>query len=397
MKSTISVLLFAWLALGAGATPAQTLFTGYQKAITYDDIGSDRRIRMFTESDPKIGGYGDLYSCDYDGTSWTWTNHGRPPGSVWVANSQPITYLDETDKRRIYVFAVDHNGELVVRYHKGAGFSWQWAKLGGPQLSGATISATTFVDDDGVRRIYVFASGPNPGGPAPYRLVTHYWNGSSWNWAILPVTPGTPLNQPSHTTVTHYKDASDHRRVDVFSKAGPNNTLVRHSLVQNAWSVTNLGGQVFPPMATVNYQDFSGNRHVHTVTRNPPGNDFWDRRGANAALLAHPAVVGDAPIQGISLINYNDEDGNLRMDLFASYMDGTYFRRAALNDVWLPWVQVALPPGNPQGVHNPNAITFLDSRGGEQHRYVFMMGPAYKIYAHHWNGSTWQWIDLGWP
>ena len=151
MKNTLcqSLLLAAVLALAA-AMPAHAV-QGRPSAISFTDADSDRHIYAFVKGDN-----GHLVANHFDGSTWVWTDHGLPAGAVSISNPRAITYIDGIGNRRIYVFAVDNTGQLVVRFHKGAGFAWQWAEQGGPKIYGTTLSATTFVDDSGVRRMYAF-------------------------------------------------------------------------------------------------------------------------------------------------------------------------------------------------------------------------------------------------
>jgi hypothetical protein len=237
MKSVLATLLIALLALGGERALAQGNLSGYQKAITYLDVDNERHVWVFTETLD-----GRMVSKHFDGASWVWMNHGKPPGSTLVANSQPVTYQDANGNRRIYVFAVDNHGELVVRYYKSALSGWQWAKQGGPSLFGATLSAITFVDDDGVRHISAFAIRRLDGGPPPYRAVTNHWNGSTWEWTAL-FDVATSHAAPSFTTVNTYIDFQGHRRVRVYSppprrRLHPTSWTTRGTGADSRWCAT---------------------------------------------------------------------------------------------------------------------------------------------------------------
>ena len=391
MKSVLATLLIALLALGGERALAQGNLSGYQKAITYLDVDNERHVWVFTETLD-----GRMVSKHFDGASWVWMNHGKPPGSTLVANSQPVTYQDANGNRRIYVFAVDNHGELVVRYYKSALSGWQWAKQGGPSLFGATLSAITFVDDDGVRHISAFAIRRLDGGPLPYRAMTNHWNGSSWEWTAL-FDVATSHAAPSFTTVTTYIDFQGHRRVSLYI-ADSGDDLVAYTWLQGNWSWGDPNLPAAAPAVAFNFVDDEGYRRGFAVVRDPDSNDIFQHRGVNdTTVLNHPVAVGGSALQGLSLINYT-ESGNVRLDLFANYHgSNVLFRRSEVNDTWFGWYQIALPPGSPQAVYNPNAMTYLESRGGLQHKYVFMLGPGYHLWAYFWNGMSWQWIDLGTP
>jgi hypothetical protein len=97
--------------------------------------------------------------------------------SVFPITDSPITFLDSAGHQRIYVFAQGSNGHLVVNYWDGV--NWHWADQGLP--AGTTSvwrsSPITYVDSSGHRRIYVFARADNG------HIVVNYWDGFSWHWA----------------------------------------------------------------------------------------------------------------------------------------------------------------------------------------------------------------------
>jgi hypothetical protein len=150
------------------------------------------------------------------------------------------------------------------------------------------------------------------------------------------------------------------------------------------------------PAAAVNHLDNLGDTHAHALVRDPDSNDVFDYHSGSTVTLSHPVSVGATPLQGLSAVAYTESDGDKRIDLYAEY-GGRLFRRASLDDQWFSWVEFTLPAGIPQGVHKPHAITYLESRGGLQHTWVFMLGPDYKIWGAHKDGLTWDWVDLGSP
>jgi hypothetical protein len=385
----LCALVFGWLVSGAPAALAQGVLSGYQKAITYTDAG-DRHLWVFTETLD-----GRMVSRHAVNGSWTpWINHGKPAGSTFVGNSQPVTYVDNLGNRRIYAFAVDNTGELVVRFHKGDGTPWQWAKQGGPKLAGATISAITYVDDNGIRRIAAAGTGPTATPPA-HRTVVNEWNGSAWTWTTLVQPPGIALNGPAFTTMTQYQDNNGSRRVNLVSRNDVDEVRW-YTWLQGTWTWGTPSVDGDAPAVAVNHLDNLGDVHAHALLRDPGSNDIVDYHSGSDITLAHPATVGSTPLQGLAAVAYTESDGDKRIDVFAEYGD-RLFRRASLNDIWYSWAEFTLPPGSPQGIHRPHAVTYLESRGGDQHIWVFMLGPDYKIWAAHKDGLVWEWIDVGSP
>jgi hypothetical protein len=392
MKNPLLTSCLFALVLALLATAPAHAVQGRPSAISFVDADSDRHIYAFVKGDN-----GHLVSNHFDGTSWVWTDHGLPAGAASISNPKAVTYVDSVGNRRIYVFAVDSSGKLVIRYHKGAGFAWQWSNQAGPTIYGSTLSATTFVDDTGVRRMYAFAFRTNPGGAIPYRMVTHFWNGNGWSWADMPVHATHAYSHLSFTDVTTYIGNDGRRRMDVFCEAGDSNVLLRHSWVESAWNLTNLGGQAQYYASSVNYTNSSGYRQVHTFARHPAYLTIWDRHGATWEQIGAPAgMIGTAP-GFISATAYQDSDGFPRMNVFAEW-DGRLYLRSWINNSWQSWTNLGRPSSSPDDdVKNTAAITYLESRGGDRHTWVFMTGAENRLYVNFWNGESWQWYNRGNP
>jgi hypothetical protein len=393
MNKILATALCTLLTLLCTAAPAFAV-AGRPSAFSYVDTNFDRHLYAFVKGDN-----GHLLSNHFDGTSWAWMDHGVPAGSAVINNPKAVTYIDDSGNRRIYVFAVDNNGRLVVLYHKGAGFNWQWSVQGGPYIVASSLSATTFTDDNGVRRIYAFGFRTNQGGPAPYRLTTNFWNGNGWSWADLATTSAAPQTHSSFTEVTNYLGNDGRRRMDVFSEAGdgPSNSLLRHSWVESVWNLSNLGGMAVSFASTINHLDLSGNRQVHTFVRHPEYETIWDRHGGGWSEVGVPSGMLGLQQGHISATTYKDGAGNLRINLFAEW-DKRLFLRTSVNYTWQPWVELGRPSSAlTLGVKFTTAITYLDSRGGDQHTWVFMTSPNDNLYVDFWNGTSWQWFNLGNP
>jgi len=388
--STPLVLLALLLSVVA-TTPAHAV-QGRPSAITFLDSGSDRHIYAFVKGDN-----GHLVSNHFNGTSWVWTDHGLPEGTASINSPRAVTYIDDIGNRRIYVFAVDNTGHLAILYHKGAGFNWAWSKQGGPNIIGMSLSATTFNDDNGVRRMNVFALRTNSTGPNLFRLVTHFWNGNSWNWADLSFDSANPYNQPSFTEVTNYLGNDGRRRMDVFSAAGDGQTLLRHSWVEAVWNMTNLNGHADRFATTVNYLNSSGNRQVETFAKHPDYLTIWGRNAVGWNEVGKPAGESGATQGFISATTYSDGSGFPRINLFGEWNNRLYLR-SWVNLSWQPWVDLGRPSSSQtEGVENTTAITYLDTRGGDQYTWVFMTGAQNNLYVDLWNGTSWQWYNRGNP
>ena len=396
MKKTLSISLLTALFALFGALPAHAV-KGRPSVITFDDAGSDRTIYAFVKGDN-----GHLVSNDFNGTSWTWTDHGLPEGVGSISNPKAVTYIDGGGNRRIYVFVVDSTGHLAIRFYKGPGYGWQWSKQGGPGISGPTLSATTYLDDSGVLHLYAFAFSTNSGGAVPFKLVQHYWNGSAWGWSDMGNFAGLPYNSVSFTETTTYTGNDGRHRLDVFCVAGDSQALLRHSLVDQSWSMSNLGTAAdLTNASSVNYTDSSGYRKVDTFVRHLDYETIWYRGAGGWSEIGKPASVSYSKQGLISATAYHPIGGYPRINVFVEWERHLYLR-AWVNLSWQPWVDLGRPAGASasftDGVKNTTAITYQVSGVPIQHTWVFMTGAEDDhLYVNFWNGSSWQWYDRGNP
>ncbi|MEO8064525.1 MAG: hypothetical protein ABI821_17445 [Pseudomonadota bacterium] len=388
--TTLATALFVALIALFAAPPAQAV-KGRPFAISFVETGTGRQIYAFVKGDNN-----GLVSNHFNGTSWTWMDHGLPPGATSISNPRAVTYIDDLGKRRIYVFAIDNNGQLVVRFHKGAGYNWQWSQQGGPFIHAGSLSATTFPDDNGVRRIEVYGIRSNPSGPIPYRLVRHFWNGNSWNWADMPAVEDQPFRY-SFTQVINYIGNDGRRRMDVYCKAGPTHDLLKYSWVAAQWKVDSQRGygDVEDNASVATFTLTSGERRVHLFSKDGTLHWWWENWQNYWHTVGFPEPLAGAQQGYMSAIAYQDGSGTPHMNLFVENNNRLYLRRWVEDD-WSPWEDLGLPSSLPSGsVGYPMAITYQDGRGGSQHVWVFATGSQGHMYANFWNGTSWQWYDRG--
>jgi hypothetical protein len=392
MKNKLSIPLLLALAFLSSfiAPPAEAVY-GRPSAVTFLSAGGERFIYAFVK-----GNDGHLVSNHFNGTYWTWTDHGLPPGATAIHNPRAVAYTDAEGKRRIYVFAITSSGRLVIRFHKGAGYNWQWSDQGGPNVWGSSLSATTFVDDNGVRRIYAFAYRDNAGA-VPLRLTTNFWNGNGWSWADLNTLSSQPTDHLSFTEVTNYIGNDGRRRMDVFSEAGSLQKLMRHSWVAGSWTLSNLDGQAYRYATAVNYTNTSGLRQVHAFVYHPAYETIWDRNTGAWSEVGIPAAAVGKPQGYISATTHVDGSGFPNINLFVE-RDNRLYRRQKVNTSWQPWVDLGVPSSaGTGGVEYPSAVTYVDSDGEPRH-WVFMTGgPTNALYVMFFNGTSWNWFIRGNP
>jgi hypothetical protein len=306
--------------------------------------------------------------------------------------------VDAAGNRRIYVFAVDGTGHLVIRYHKGPGYTWQWSKQGGPSIFGGSLSATVYTDDSGIRHLYAFAFSSTGGGAVPFKVVKHHWNGTAWAWSDMGTFPGKPYNSVSFTETTTYDGNDGQKRLDVFCTGGDDQVLLRHSLVGQAWSVSNLGAHVdLANASSLNFVDTSGYRKVHTFVRHLDYETVWDY-SSGWGEIGKPSGVPYSSQGLISATAYTLLGGSPRINVFVEYEKHLYLR--SFNSSWQPWIDLGRPSGAStsftDGVKNTTAITYKEAIGPTQHTLVFMTGAQDDhLYLNWWNGTSWQWYDRG--
>jgi hypothetical protein len=208
--------------LPAGASSVSPL-----DAVTYSDGG--QRIYVFAKAmGPAFPSYpGPKLVVNYwDGSAWHWLNMGGAGGGD-VTRASAITYFDGCEGRgcegrqRVYLFSTSSDYKsLWTTYWDGYG--WHSADLGAPPghtgISGP-VSAVTFLDNAGQRRIYVFVSNHVLGASTDLvaKLYLKYWNGSAWNWADRGA-PSIPSGVHSNYRLdaTSYADSNGYRWVHVF-------------------------------------------------------------------------------------------------------------------------------------------------------------------------------------
>ena len=95
-----------------------------------------------------------------------------------------------------------------------------------------------------------------------------------------------------------------------------------------------------------------------------------------------------------SAISYATPAGDQQVLVFATADDNSHLFAARYDGGWT-WFDLGQPhPG--VGFSYPNAITYPDSPGGQQIR-VFGRASDGTLVADSWDGSAWQWFDLGLP
>jgi hypothetical protein len=323
---------WADLGLPAGAYAA----VSDPSAIAYADPGKPEQMYAFVHGDN-----GHLFVDQWNGSGWVWSDQGLPPGRVSVDHPSAITYLDSAGRREIYVFC----DRALVNYFDGV-HGWRWTNLGIPAGTAGVLhpSAITYADPGGPQQMYVFFQGYRLDEGEPYLLVA-YWDGvHGWQWANQSLSRGGQLiSSPSATT---YLDSAGRREIYVFcGKDQVGNLVVNYFDGVHGWQWADLGlparaNAVSNPSA-IAYADSSGREQIYAFVQGDTGHLFYD------------------------------------------LWNGSGWK----------WFDQGRPSGV-AAVSNPSAISYVDAAGK---RLIYAFGDANggDLVVNWFDGSTWQWGDLG--
>lgn len=131
---------------------------------------------------------GSLAERWFDGKTWNWMTHGRPPGKMpdgspnALGSDFSVIGWKLAGDQRLNVFARGKNGNLVERYWNGA--LWLWTEHEVPTLDGRSPEAAKLAAAPAaftwqlgpVTRANVFAAR------ADGNLLERYWDGGTWAW-----------------------------------------------------------------------------------------------------------------------------------------------------------------------------------------------------------------------
>jgi hypothetical protein len=410
-----SKLARAFLAMFVIATslPAAAGLLSSPRPITYVDESNTRHIYAFAR-----GGDGHLHAAHFDGTSWSWIDHGLPPDATSVHDPQPIMYVDRAGTRRFNILAVDNNGRLVMRHSSASG--WQWRIQGGPALKKVVggLSAVTYLDEENVRRFYVFGIRQSDS-----HLVVNWLVGSNWQWADQGV-PGAAFCEKcpiASVSAITFKQAGQ-RNIHAYVRTQHPTESHGGSIAVNTWrdndgwlwetlpSAYSTGrvaaltfldeylrrniyvfrGQSSPDASNRGFDYFAGREDIPNW--NPP-------HYSDGAEPPHGLEL-DGLVSQVSAV-WHQEVNWPRPHVFLTFNGRLYMAYAYAEDFngwygnWY-WNDLGAPADF--SVQNPEAIAFVGA-GNVHEMYVFVRayGRTEKIQAAHWNGIAWQWLDLGTP
>jgi hypothetical protein len=248
-----------------------------------------------------------------------------------------ISYQERTDL--LYVFVTGSNGHLLSNYWNGQ--RWNWADQGTPSGVPWVVftEAITYRDPvDGKQHIYVFVV--NQGQEA---LYVNYWNGEQWNCADQGVPLGTG-NVP----------------------------------------------YLFAPSA-VSFED-AGKQHIYVFVIGNTGHlyvNYWDGYQWKWADQGTPPGASISDISGVVTFRKDDRQRIYAFVIAASRLYVNYW-----NGYQWKWVDLGSPPGTT--VRNPVGSVVFPEAGVEK-LYTFVKADNDHLGVSYWNGTQWNWADLGAP
>ena len=176
--------------------------------LTNIDPSGNRRIYAFMVA----GNHDHLFVNYWDGFTWQWADNGSPPDGA--TSTEAITYIDDNGERRIEVFVrVYVNTTFPLYVNSWTGSNWVWTNHGGSDVG--SISAVTYVDTSGLRRIYAFMKRQS-------ELWVHWWTGFAWAWTPLGVPAGQQNSILYNISALTYVDSANNRRLYAFAEFSGN-------------------------------------------------------------------------------------------------------------------------------------------------------------------------------
>lgn len=115
------------------------------------------------------GNDGNLWSRNWSGSAWSWYNHGTPAG-LSIAAGMGVTYANNNTQPFAFIKASD--GNLWSNHWNGS--SWVWTNHGTPAGVGLAVSMGAIAVNNKNPYVYVTGSDGN--------LWLRWWSGSAWAW-----------------------------------------------------------------------------------------------------------------------------------------------------------------------------------------------------------------------
>ena len=330
------VLRWSWLNMGR---PQGANIRGLMGVVSVKDTPtSPERPHVFVE--------GNDYNlwCRYStGTSWAWTNMGKPQGANIHGFAGAVTVMDSpTSPQRPHLFVTGNDGNLWCRWSNGA--NWSWLNMGRPQgahIRGLLGAVTVMDTPTSPQRPHVFVEGND------YNLWCRWSNGSSWAWNNMGKPAGVNIiGSVGVVNAMHTPGSAQHPHLFI---AGNDGNLWCFWWNGASWSWLNMGRP----------------------------------QGANIRGLLGTVAVKDTPTSP------------QRPHVFVEGNDYNLWCRWSDGSSW-SWLNMGKPAGA-NIIGFVGAVTVMDTPTSAQRAHVFVLGNDGNLWCRWSSGSSWHWDNMGNP
>ncbi len=301
-----------------------SVITGFEPRSSFSWInGNKNRLNIFGVAKSNTSSAAiSVRELWWDGGTWLWNDHGRPPGTLRVTvGAQSAIWPAGNNNHYAFVFVTSHeenpagHSHLWARYwHDVNALNWQWVDLGYPGNVHTLREPLTFSYLDvrtGKPHINVFVAGADP-ATNRWQLYNRQWFDGNWGgWEVWGSPPGAGAGTSSGFHLTS----------GVVWHDGP-------TLRINLFGYTEVTN---PPQGNTGFN-------------NRPGalgfliNFWWN--GSNWGWGETLAPPSNLPLRTISSSGYSS-NGRNRISVFARDSAGTVFERfwdTAIAQEWR-WLQ----------------------------------------------------------
>jgi len=355
--------------------------------VSYIDSNGMRRVWVFVKNNSN----GHLAVNRFNGLTWDWVDMGLAPGMTSFRPGKALTYIDSSGIRRIYVFGVDQENKLALRYYNGSG--WYWKKFGGVALNPASISAVTYVTSNGTQILRAFATTAEKG-----EFVAQYWNGAEWIWIFAgkPPSLGEQGRLEDTDAITYVDSAGDHR-MDVFFTAfdGAEFRLAENSSTYGAGEWMDHGGVGVAEISPITFTE-NHDRKIYVYARSSDTLRSRRRVGGDWSWVNSGLPVPDSQLWETAATTYVDLSGARQIHVFVTVNTGGRVYRRSWNGSSFEWINQNKPDA--YGVVNSlTALSVADPATGHEFVYLFAVNAYGSLVFNYWSGANWVWANNGQP
>lgn len=334
----------------------------------------------------------------WNGAAWNWANQGTPPGESWLKGNPAIINYEVDDAYGTpaafqHAFQVGASGKLWANHYNGN--QWAWLDLGKPSADSLGGYIASVVHKEAPTpgyyvqpRKYVFGVGSTSG-----KMFLNYWNGTQYQWLDQGKPSGVNLSSGSEPGVVSFRN-QDKQSVYAFTQS--TGRLYVNFSTGGAWQWADQGKPSSTTVAgspkVVSYKE-GFVPLIYAYVRGGNGNlfvNYWNGSTWQWADLGAPpstAMSGDAGV-----VNYR-ENGLQKTHVFVRGSNGRLYDKAWNGSSW-SWIDRGFPAAGVTVASGPiNAISY---REGDVFKvYAFVSGSNGRHYVNYWTGTAWAWADQG--